>query len=176
MARSGNSSSPFFPRLILQLLQDGVNARDGDSLELGLDLGVGDLSVVDDGSPAAVAVPRSRPADLVGQLGLEVASEDDESVVVVCAADVDLLPARHDEGIVWSDDDKLVDALLLYEEVSVVNAVAEGLGADWHGYDLLKSAMCSMKRGTWLALQVGVKAPGTETRTTFLLANSLSVL
>lgn len=88
-------------------------ARHSHSLELSLDLGVGNLAVVDDGSPAAVAVARSGPANLVGKLGLEVGGEDDEGVVVLCAADVDLLPAGHDVRIVGSDDDEVVNALLL---------------------------------------------------------------
>lgn len=69
--------------------------------------------MVDDGCPAAVAVTWSGPADLVGELGLEVAGEDDERVVVVGEADVDFLPSGHDEGVVGGDDEELVDALLL---------------------------------------------------------------
>ncbi|ANB15016.1 hypothetical protein AWJ20_2636 [Sugiyamaella lignohabitans] len=39
----------------------------------------------------------------------------------------------------------------------------------------LNSASLEMKGGMWLAVQVGVKAPGTATITTFLPANFLSV-
>lgn len=94
-------------------------ARHSHSLELSLVLGVSNFAVVDDGSPAAVTVTRSSPADLVGKLGLEVGSEDDEGVVVLCAADVDLLPAGHNVSIVGSDDDEVVDALLLCLKGSV---------------------------------------------------------
>ena len=40
----------------------------------------------------------------------------------------------------------------------------------------LKSAACWTKPGRWRASQVGVKAPGTENSTTFLPANSWSVV
>lgn len=40
----------------------------------------------------------------------------------------------------------------------------------------LSSEALEMKPGMWLAWQVGVKAPGTETRTTFLFWNSVRLL
>lgn len=104
---------PLLPAMRLKLLQDSLDAGNSDGLELGLDLGVGDLAVVDNGSPSAVAVTWSSPTDLLGELGLEVAGEDDKSVVVWGTSQVDLLPAAHDIGVVWCDDDEVVNALLL---------------------------------------------------------------
>ena len=75
--------------------------------------------MVDDGGEAAVAavVTLCGPANLLGEVGLQVGSEDDEGVVVLSEADVDLLPAGHDVGVVGCNYDELVDALLLWKLV-----------------------------------------------------------
>lgn len=77
-----------------ELLQDGIDARDADGLELGLETSVSDLAVVNDGSKAAVAacVSLSGPANLLCQVRLQIAGEDCELVVLISGAEVDLLP------------------------------------------------------------------------------------
>lgn len=90
-----------------------LTSRYSHGLQLSLHLGVGDLAVVDDNGPAAVAVTWRRPANLLGELGFEVGHEAYESVVIITSGDIDLLPAGHDKGVIRSDDDEVVNALLL---------------------------------------------------------------
>ena len=79
--------------------------------------------------PATVTVSRSGPADLCGELGLEVGGEDYERVVIVGAADVDFLPAGHDVGVVGGDDDEVVDAFVLWDG-GLVGVVGGGRGGE----------------------------------------------
>lgn len=99
---------------------------DSHSLEFSLVLGISHLAILDNSSPAAIAVSRSGPANLVGKLGLKIAGEQDKSIVLVVCCCVYLLPATHDESIVRSDDNEIVDTLgfQLRDLVSVARDVS----------------------------------------------------
>lgn len=59
----------------LQLGEDGIGARDGDATS-GLELGVGDLAVVNDNGVAAGAVGGGEPANALAELAVLVGSKD----------------------------------------------------------------------------------------------------
>jgi hypothetical protein len=112
----------------LQLSQDGVGARDLDSVSNNyihlpkrcetyrdltralLVLGIDDLAVVKDHSPATVTVAHTRrPAVLLGEESLCVAEEKD--LVVLDA--VDLAPGVHDPAVVARNGSNDIDTLFL---------------------------------------------------------------
>ena len=73
-------------------------------------LGVDDLAVVEDHSPATVAVAHtSRPTVFLGEEGLGVAEEED----LVALDAVDLAPSVHNPGVVARDGSNDINTLVL---------------------------------------------------------------
>lgn len=92
----------------LQLRQHSIGARDRDGAGLGLMVSVRDGAVINNHSPAAIAVSHTgSPAVVLGEHGLGVGHHANLGL----AGDlVDLAPGVHDPGIVAGNDDHEVDA------------------------------------------------------------------
>lgn len=63
--------------------------------------------------------------------------------------------------------------LLALPQADMTQASLEAMTTTWSTPLLLSSEILLVKLGMWLTWQVGVKAPGTETRMTFLFLNSV---
>lgn len=62
--------------------------------------------------------------------------------------------------------------LLALPQADMTQGSLQAMTTIWSMPLALSSAVFLMKVGMWLTWQVGVKAPGTETRITFLFLNS----
>lgn len=161
----GFSNPPF---LYLELSQDTLGTSVGDALRHLIQLGVGNLAVVDDNSIALGAVTLG-PADGLAELAVGIGHKElsIRCVSVTCGE-------RGQEGheSLLTIDSSLTPLAL--PQAAITHASLLAMKIIWSTPLDLNSSSLARYEGTCCCWQVGVKAPGTATRTTFLFANSTS--
>ena len=108
---------------------------------------------------------------------LDTTNQKDHTYNVVAADLVGLTPGAHDEGVVESQDGDDVDTFLteLGKVLDVSGDVVHGAGGGECTWMIPWTLVWSFGCLEWKAVAVRY-SPGTENRTTFLLAHSLEAL
>lgn len=134
-----------------------------DGTPLGLDLGITNLAVVNDNSiPTSAPRGSISPSNALGELGIRVGKEELSMKVSSWSKETKLLALTMESRTPFTLPHALMTKGSLKARTAIISTpFSFSLGRFW------------MYPGTWLAEQVGVKAPGTEKRTTFLSAHSL---
>ena len=150
----------------LKLGDDSLGTRllDAGSLLLG---GVGNLAVVNDDGVAGGPLTGS-PTDALAELGLWVGGEDleERELANVKMPTITVLG----RGGRLTMKSSLIPLAL--PQADMTQASLKAMTTIWSTPAALSLSAFWMYEGRWEAEQVGVKAPGTETRTTFFFLNS----